>query len=162
VACLSGGQKRGGKTCPKRRRFLPIMGSQPRRMAKRSSWQERGTRPWCACRSMRRRGAQQGTGLSSRPGFHTDNLRWGSDGFLYAAGQRDTVPNLFACAPNTTQRCTSPFSVVRIDPVTLQSREVVRHPGGPTFGAASTALRIGDEYWFGTPHGDRIAIAPAN
>jgi hypothetical protein len=97
-----------------------------------------------------------------KTGFHTDNLRWGVDGFLYAAGARDAVANLFACAPNTQQRCTSPFSVVRIDPATLQTREVVRHAGGPTFGAASTALRIGDEYWFGTPHGDRIAIAPAN
>jgi WD40 repeat protein len=97
-----------------------------------------------------------------KTGFHTDNLRWGSDGFLYASGARDTLSNLWACAPNTRQRCTSPFSVVRIDPVTLQTREVVRHPGGPTFGAASTALRIGDEYWLGTPHGDRIAIAPAN
>lgn len=97
-----------------------------------------------------------------KTGFHTDNLRWGSDGFLYASGARDTVSNLWACAPNTQQRCTSPFSVVRIDPATLQTREVVRHPGGPSFGAASTALRIGDEYWFGTPHGDRIAIAPAN
>jgi len=97
-----------------------------------------------------------------KTGFHTDNLRWGSDGFLYACGQRDTVQNLLACAPNTNQRCTGPFSVLRIDPVTLQTREVVHHQGGPTFGAASTALRIGDEYWFGTPHGDRIAIAPAN
>jgi hypothetical protein len=95
-------------------------------------------------------------------GFHTDNLRWGPDGFLYASGARDAVANLFACAPNTQQRCTSPFSVLRIDPATLQTREVVRHPGGPNFGAASTALRIGDEYWFGTPHGDRIAIAPAD
>ena len=97
-----------------------------------------------------------------KTGFHTDNLRWGSDGFLYAAGARDSLQNLLACAPNTTQRCTSPFSVMQIDPVTLQAREVVRHPGAPTFGAASTALRIGDDYWFGTPHGDRIAIAPAN
>jgi hypothetical protein len=97
-----------------------------------------------------------------KTGFHTDNLRWGSDGFLYASGARDTLANLSACAPNTQQLCTSPFSVLKIDPVTLQTREVVRHPGGPTFGAASTALRIGDEYWFGTPHGDRIAIAPAN
>jgi hypothetical protein len=97
-----------------------------------------------------------------KTGFHTDNLHWGSDGFLYACGQRDTVPDLLACAPNTKQRCTGPFSVVKIHPVTLESREVVRHPGAATFGAASTALRIGDEYWFGTPHGDRIAIAPAN
>jgi hypothetical protein len=94
-------------------------------------------------------------------GFHTDNLRWGSDGFLYATGQRDTAPNLMACAPNTKQLCTNPFSVLRIDPATPQTREVVRHPGGPTFGAASTALRIGDKFWLGTPHGDRIAIAPA-
>jgi hypothetical protein len=107
-------------------------------------------------------GGKPGDRAVIRTGFHMDNLRWGSDGFLYASGQRDTVANLWACAPNTKQRCTSPFSVVRIDPATLQVREVVRHPGGPTFGAASTALRIGDEYWFGTPHGDRIAIAPAN
>ena len=95
-------------------------------------------------------------------GFRTDNLRWGSDGFLYAAGARDSVSDLFACGSNTRQRCTSPFSVLRIDPVTLQTWEVVRNPGGPTFGAASTALRIGGEYWLGTPHGDRIAIAPAD
>jgi hypothetical protein len=97
-----------------------------------------------------------------KTGFKTDNLRWGSDGFLYAAGARDTVSSLFACAPNTRQRCTSPFSVLRIDPATLATREVLRHPGGPTFGAASTALRIGHEFWLGTPHGDRIAIAPAD
>jgi hypothetical protein len=107
-------------------------------------------------------GGTAGDPVIIKTGFHTDNLRWGSDGFLYAAGARDAVANLFACAPNTQQRCTSPFSVVRIDPATLQIREVVRHPGGPIFGAASTALRIGDEYWLGTPHGDRIAIAPAN
>jgi hypothetical protein len=44
-----------------------------------------------------------------KTGFHTDNLRWGADGFLYAAGRRDTVQNLLARAPNTKQRCTSPF-----------------------------------------------------
>jgi hypothetical protein len=96
-----------------------------------------------------------------KTGFHTDNLRYGSDGLLYAAGQRDTMPNLFACAPNTSQHCTSPFAVLRIDPATLRTREVVSHPGGPNFVASSTALRIGNEFWFGTPHGDRIAIAPA-
>jgi hypothetical protein len=97
-----------------------------------------------------------------KTGFHTDNLRWGSDGFLYAAGARASISDLWACAPNTKQRCTSPFSVLRIDPVTLRTIEVLHHPGGSTFGAASTALRIGGEFWFGTPHGDRIAIAPAN
>jgi hypothetical protein len=94
-------------------------------------------------------------------GFHTDNLRWGDDGYLYAAGQRDTVQNLLACAPNTAKRCDSPFSVMRIAPETLATQEVVRDPGHPEFGAASTALKVGREYWLGTPHGDRIAITPA-
>jgi WD40 repeat protein len=97
-----------------------------------------------------------------KTGFHTDNLRWGSDGFLYASGARDTLANLAACAPNTKQRCTGAFSALRIDAVTLQTREVVHHPGAPNFGDASTTLRFGDEYWFATPHGDRIAIAPAD
>src|SRR5690348_16171585 len=61
-----------------------------------------------------------------KTGFHTDNLRWGDDGYLYAAGQRDTVQNLLACAPNTDKRCDSPFSVMRIDPKTLATREIGR------------------------------------
>ncbi len=96
-----------------------------------------------------------------KTGFHTDNLRWGSDGLLYASGARDTMPNILACAPNKAQRCTTPFSVLRIDPASLETREVLHHPGTANFGAASTALRIGDEFWLSTPHGDRIAIAPA-
>jgi hypothetical protein len=97
-----------------------------------------------------------------KTGFHTDNLRWGSDGYLYATGQRDSVQNLFTCAPNTDKRCDNPFSVLRIDPKTLRTREVVHDPGRPDFGAASVALKVGREFWLGTPHGDRIAIAPAN
>jgi hypothetical protein len=95
-----------------------------------------------------------------KTGFHTDNLRWGDDGYLYAAGQRDTVQNLLECAPNTDKRCDNPFSVMRIDPKTLAAREIVHDPGRPEFGAASTALKLGDTYWLGTPHGDRIAILP--
>jgi len=97
-----------------------------------------------------------------KTGFHTDNLRWGDDGALYAAGQRDSIENLLKCAHNTEKRCDSPFSVMRIDPKTLAARDVVRDPGHPEFGAASTALKLGHEYWLGTPHGDRIAITPAN
>src|SRR5260221_1375238 len=96
-----------------------------------------------------------------KTGFHTDNLRWGPDGYLYAAGQRDSLQNLFKCAPNTDKRFDNPFSVLRIDPKTLRTREVVHDPGRPEFGAASDALRVGDDYWLGTPHGDRIAITPA-
>jgi hypothetical protein len=95
-----------------------------------------------------------------KTGFHTDNLRWGPDGYLYAAGQRDSLQNLFKCAPNTDKRCDSPYSVLQIDPRTLQAREVVHDAGRPEFGAASVALKVGDNFWLGTPHGDRIAIAP--
>ena len=104
-----------------------------------------------------------GTGRPAviKTGFRTDNLRWGDDGYLYAAGARDTVQNLLACAPNTDKRCDNPFSVMRIDPNTLATQEVVRDPGHPEFGAASTALKIGGDFWLGTPHGDRIAITSA-
>jgi hypothetical protein len=106
----------------------------------------------------------RGTGRRDvvKTGFHTDNLRWGADGYLYATGQRDSLQNLLKCAPNTSKRCDNPFSVLRIDPKTLRTREVVHDPGGPEFGAASVALKVGGNYWLGTPHGDRIAIAPAN
>lgn len=97
-----------------------------------------------------------------KTGFHTDNLRWGADGYLYATGQRDSLQNLFKCAPNTDRRCDNAFSVLRIDPKTLRIREVVHGPGRPEFGAASVALKVGGNYWLGTPHGDRIAILPAN
>ena len=104
-----------------------------------------------------------GTGRPAviKTGFHTDNLRWGDDGLLYAAGQRDSVQNLLNCAPNTDKRCDNPFSVMRIDPKTLTAQEMLRDPGHPEFGAASTALKLGGAYWLGTPHGDRIVILPA-
>src|SRR5260370_972527 len=43
-----------------------------------------------------------------KTGFHTDNLRWGSDGFLYASGQRHTLSYSWDCAPDTKLRCTRP------------------------------------------------------
>jgi hypothetical protein len=96
-----------------------------------------------------------------RTGFHTDNLRWGSDGFLYASGQRDTVPDLYACATKS-KICSGPFSVLKIDPRTLKTVEVLRHPGDPRFGGASTALKIGGQFWLGTPRGARIAVIAAS
>jgi hypothetical protein len=95
-----------------------------------------------------------------RTGFHTDNLRWGSDGFLYAAGQRDTVPDLMACATKS-KICPGPFSVLKIDPTTFKTVEVLRHPGDPRFGGASTALEIGGQFWLGTPRGARVAVIAA-
>jgi len=63
-----------------------------------------------------------------KTGFHTDNLRWGPDGYLYATGQRDSLQNLFKCAPNTSKRCDSPFSVLRIDQDPADARSRAR-PG---------------------------------
>jgi hypothetical protein len=45
---------------------------------------------------------------------------------------------------------------------TLKVEEVLSHPGDPQFGDASTALRIGDEFWLGTPHSDRVAVTRAD
>jgi hypothetical protein len=62
---------------------------------------------------------------------------------------------------NTDKRCDNPFAVLPIDPKTLKTSEVLNDPGRPEFGAASVALKIGDTFWLGIPHGDRVAITPA-
>jgi len=94
--------------------------------------------------------------------FHPENIRWGDDGFLYAAGQTVTSGGVFsvgiACRPLAS--CPFPFKVLRINPRTLQSEEVVNEPGGPLFGLATGVAKVGNELWLSTVRGTRIAVFP--
>jgi len=94
-------------------------------------------------------------------GFHTDNLRWGPDGFLYAAGQADTAQNIFGCFASKAEICSNPFTVLKVDPKTLKAEPVVQDKGSPAFGGGTTGLKVGDEFWVGTFRGDKVAIIPA-
>jgi hypothetical protein len=94
--------------------------------------------------------------------FHPENIRWGDDGFLYVAGQAVTSGGVFgvgiACRPLVS--CPFPFKVLRIDPRTLQSEELVNEPGGPLFGLATGVAKVGDELWVSTVRGTRLAVYP--
>ena len=66
-------------------------------------------------------------------GFRLDNLRWAPDGSLLAAGQE--VPALGIA----TSR------VSKIDPNTLNVREVVRYPYNDVFSLSTGAIQVGQE-----------------
>jgi sugar lactone lactonase YvrE len=81
-------------------------------------------------------------------GFRVDNLRWGPDGVLLAAGQGGTA-------------LSQTSHVVKVDPTTLKFQELVRYPYSDAFSVGTVAIQIGKELWVGSVRGDRIAIFPA-
>ena len=97
--------------------------------------------------------------------FHPDNIRWGDDGFLYVTGPGLTGPELMkaamACARSTsTQVCPVPFTVLKVDPRTLQSEELFNEPGGPLFALATGVAKIGHELWLSSVRTTRLAVYP--
>jgi len=80
-------------------------------------------------------------------GFRVDNVRWASDGSLLATGQAG-------------QGAQSETVVVRIDPKTMKSGEVLRKAAIPGFSAGTVAVEVGKSLWVGSFTGDRIAIYP--
>jgi hypothetical protein len=77
-------------------------------------------------------------------GFRVDNIHWANDGALYAVGQAEQN-----------------WKAVKIDPETLEVREVLTRPDTPGFGAGTAVLEVGDTLWVGSFRGNRIAIVPA-
>jgi sugar lactone lactonase YvrE len=95
--------------------------------------------------------------------FYPDNIRWGDDGFLYVAGPAVTSRGIFgeamACqAIEASASCPAPFKVLRIDPRTLESEELVNEPGGPLFGLATGVAKVGNELWVSSVRGTRIGV----
>jgi hypothetical protein len=85
-------------------------------------------------------------------GFRLDNLRWGGDGSLLAAGQEPSSAGALTMA---TSR------VIRIDPKTLKVREVIRYPFNDIFNFSTVAIQVGKEIWVGSVRGDKVARFPA-
>jgi Protein of unknown function (DUF3604) len=94
--------------------------------------------------------------------FLADNLRWGEDGHLYAAGA--SFPEGFQFGEClSADICDVGFVVAQIDPNTLTAKEVVRSEGiKGKFGTATTALQVGQYLWIGSARGDRAAILTAD
>ena len=85
-----------------------------------------------------------------RLGFRVDNIRWASDGSLYAAGQTGSRE-----VPVTDS------VIVKINPDTLAVREVYRRRDDDTFRSGTVAVEVGKDFWVGSYLGDRIAVVPA-
>ncbi len=90
---------------------------------------------------------------------HMDNIRLGTDGHYYVAGTYVKAEDEQACF--RMKLCNAPTVIAEIDPVTNAARIVMKLPPSVgVFGAGTTALRLGDEFWIGASKGDRIAIVP--
>jgi hypothetical protein len=86
--------------------------------------------------------------------FSPDNLRWGPDGRLLAAGQAMDVKTAISC---NKPKCPHGWVVARLDPATMTLTPVLHVEGTDAFSDATTGLQVGDEMWIGTYSGDRVA-----
>ena len=84
-----------------------------------------------------------------------DNLRWTDDGTLYTAGGNFVPPAQCATPP-----CATGWSVIEIDPDTLETKRVAGVDQNAALQGASTGLAVGDEIWIGTFRGDRVGYLP--
>jgi hypothetical protein len=89
--------------------------------------------------------------------FLPDNLRPASDGTILLAGQATSIELNMACKH---AKCPIDWAVAKFDPNTMTVSYLYWEKGTPAFGAATTALQIGDKIWLGTFNGDRVVIAP--
>ena len=102
---------------------------------------------------------REGTELS----FIPDNLHMDGEGRLVTAGLEVVDP---VCGDVPMSRefdleefasCPRPFTVVAVDPQSMQHSVVVSSPAQAHFSNITMALKVGSELWIGTFAGDRIA-----
>jgi sugar lactone lactonase YvrE len=117
---------------------------------------------WTGPRLVRLRRDEQGAVIERKQvelPHHPDNITWTRDGLLLVAGQVGALGELLACSGTEEGTCRLPFSVLLVNPGTLDTTVVLEHPATAQ-GAASVALEVGDEIFIGTYDGDRVARAP--
>ena len=87
-----------------------------------------------------------------------DNARWTADGrVLIASLARDlTGEDLGACVSIEQGACSIPFKIVVLDPQSMTIVETLYATDGAPMGAGTVGLRVGDELFIGSYHGDRI------
>jgi hypothetical protein len=64
-------------------------------------------------------------------------------------------------APGGRGQAAQATVVVRVNPQTMTSEELINQTPPPGLGAASVALPVGDELWVGSFRGDRLVRYPA-
>jgi sugar lactone lactonase YvrE len=81
-------------------------------------------------------------------GFRVDNIRWASDGSIYATGQGGM---------GTMQTS----NVVKINPSTLKTQDILNRVNTAEFGSGTVTVEVGKELWIGSFRGDRILRIPS-
>lgn len=84
-----------------------------------------------------------------------DNVRWTNEGRLITAGGNYVPPE--ECSG---EDCSTGWSVVEVDPETMEATRVGGFGQDVSIQGVSTALLVGDNYWVGTFNGDRVAYFP--
>ena len=97
-------------------------------------------------------GNDKGDRSSVKVDFHPDNLRWAPGGKIFVTGQFIDGQQLDGPLG---------WATVLLDPQTLKTTPVVKEPGFPEFGGATSTVQVGSTLWFGTFRGDRVAYLPA-
>jgi hypothetical protein len=99
---------------------------------------------------------------SVRLSRYPDNISWSDSRTLLVAAQAGGVGDAIACGSLEGGTCALPFSVIEVDPRSLELRVLLDHPASAT-GAASSVVAVGDELYIGTFRGDRLgrySLAP--
>ena len=85
-----------------------------------------------------------------------DNLSWNADGYLLVASHHASLIALMKSVDKQeTGPSTLPFSIVEVDPVTLESRVVLAREGAP-MGAGTVAVELDGYLYIGSYAGDRM------
>ena len=98
--------------------------------------------------------------------FIPDNLHAGPDGRLLTAGLNladascGDVKQSEEFSLEEFASCPRPFTVVAVDPQSMQVNVIATGPANPRFSNITMALPVGDELWIGTFGGDRVAYGP--
>ena len=98
--------------------------------------------------------------------FVPDNLHMGPDGRLLTAGLNiadEACGNVKQSDEFNLEEfasCPRPFTVVAVDPKSMQVDVVATGPANPQFSNITMALPVDGELWIGTFGGDRVAYRP--
>ena len=98
-------------------------------------------------------------GSSFSVDFMPDNLRWGDDGMLWAAGAATAPSAYFKCW--ATPGCRNDFAIAKIDPAKMLLMKVPHPATLPKFGDVTTAVMRQGEVWLAANPSDKVAVMRA-
>lgn len=85
-----------------------------------------------------------------------DNMAWDQQGSILAASHTGSKLDQLACTKNHGETCGFGYTIVRIHPEDMTSKNIFMHESGAPMGAATVALQTTDAIYLGSFSGDRI------